>query len=423
MMKAGWILVCVSVFLTIGALGQQGVYYLTGNIRETRGVVITDQGEKETLFNGMVGFKVMPSDKGTQLVLVELSLVSKGASTSRGHTGTLGLNLIDDDIAWYDARLRSGSFSPRMVLHYALIDRIKGFQTLGTKGEDDAFIPFTEGMAGKLTLRFPEGLQVQDKGSTTAEMELSFDLSSSLLGLVKRISLFFRVFLEWARLLSPALVLKVQPVFIGSGPGDLARTGASWDTLMYYARVLWSRCGSVRCITFSVNPPIYLNKPAYKVLETRDEEVALLGEVDVVDAVEVFVVSRMDYVCRTGGGACYSPGTASAKIVTCDQQLLVPRPCPCPDYCPSTCPPCPPCQTGRVNLYHLAHEIGHVLNLAHPPGPSGSLAASTPGSNMEPSGFCCDNPAVQSAKNCRNFSNPLLYWGSAVCSGSPDIRD
>ncbi len=423
MARITWMALFVGVVLAVGALGQQEVYYLTGNLREARGVITTDKGAEETVFFGRVGFKVIPSQKGTQLGLIELSLVSKGVGTSSGHTGTLGLNLIDDDIAWYDARLRGGSFAPRMVLHYALIDQLQGFQTLGTQGEDDAFLPFTEGMAGKLTLRLPEGLQLRDKGSSTAEMELAFDLSSSVLGLVKRVAVSLRFSLEWTRLVSPTLVLKVQPVFIGSGPLDPARTGTAWDTLMSYARVLWARCGSVRCITFSVNPPLYLNKPAYKVLETLDEASALLGEVEVVDAVEVFVVSRMDYVCRTGGGSCYSAGTASAKIVTCDQQLAVPNPCPCPDYCPSTCPPCPPCQTGRVNLYHLAHELGHALNLAHPSGPSGSLAASTPRSIMEPSGFCCDNPAVQSAKNCRNFSNPLLHWGYAVCSGSPDIRD
>lgn len=413
-------LVFVLVFV---ATGQQEVYHLTANFKEARGVLVTDKGEQETFFAGRVGFKVLPSEKGTQLVLVELALVSKGVPTGQGETGTLGLNLIDDDIAWYEARARGASFAPRMTLHYALIDRLLGFKAIGTKGEDDAFIPFTEVMTGKLALRLPEGLQVREKGSTTAEMELTLDLSSAVLGLTRRLMLSARLALEWARVLSPALILKVQPVFIGSGPTDPTRTGSSWDTLFSYARVLWSRCGTVRCIAFSVNPPIYLNKPAYKVLETREEAAALLGEVEVVDAVEVFVVSRMDYVCQNGGGTCYASGTASAKIVSCDQQLAVPSPCPCPDYCPSTCPPCPPCQTGRVNLYHLAHELGHALNLAHPPGPSGTLAGSTPRSNMEPSGFCCDNPAVQSAKNCRNFSNPLLYWGSAICTGRPDITD
>jgi hypothetical protein len=43
---------------------------------------------------------------------------------------------------------------------------------------------------------------------------------------------------------------------------------------------------------------------------------------------------------------------------------------------------------------------------------------------MEPSGFCCDNPNVQSARNCRNATSPLMFWGDLVpCFGIPDIMD
>lgn len=141
---------------------------------------------------------------------------------------------------------------------------------------------------------------------------------------------------------------------------------------------------------------------------------------NVADAVEVFVVERMDFACDWGGGACSSSGTAAAKVVTCDQQLEIPDPCPCLGLCPSACPPC---QTGDVNYYHLAHELGHALNLAHPGDWGRSLVPGTAGSNMEPSGFCCDNPNVQSARNCRAASNPLLYWGRSICRGTPDIHD
>lgn len=158
-------------------------------------------------------------------------------------------------------------------------------------------------------------------------------------------------------------------------------------------------------------------------LETVSEANSLMAEVGCPQCGRSLHGGRMGFVCDRGGGACFSAGTASAKVVSCDQQLAVSAPCPRPGFWPFTCPPCLPCQTGAVNYYHLAHELGHASDLAHPPGPSGSLAESTPGSNMQPSGFCCDNPNVQSAKNCRNFSNPLFYWGSSVCLGSPDIKD
>ena len=50
----------------------------------------------------------------------------------------------------------------------------------------------------------------------------------------------------------------------------------------------------------------------------------------------------------------------------------------------------------------LAHELGHALGLGHPPGNSSE------NSLMEPSGFCLDNPALMSKKNCDNADNPLL---------------
>jgi len=412
------------VWLLVGlAFSAQQDYYLTGNLKEAAGQVIADVGKQRASFFGAIGIRVVPRGREVSLFLTDLNLVSEGVSAKRGKTGPLSLMLAEEVGLSYDPKSGQASAELALILHYELIDRLKGFQQLGSKGEQDLFAPFTEGMKGKLNISFPEGLQLQDKGETKAECEIELELSKTVLGVVRLVSL--RVYLElsWTRLFSPAQVLRVQPVFIGTGPSDPNATGRVFSTLIRKAAELWNRCGSVRCITIVSNTPIYLNKPAYKVLESETEAINLLAEVNVANAVEVFVVDRMDFACSWGGGACFSSGTASAKVVTCDQQLSIPAPCPCPGYCPATCPPCPPCQTGAVNYYHLAHELGHALNLAHPPGPSGGLAASTPGSNMEPSGFCCDNPNVQSAKNCRNASNPLLYWGLGICSGAPDIMD
>jgi hypothetical protein len=215
----------------------------------------------------------------------------------------------------------------------------------------------------------------------------------------------------------PTEILNVQPVFIGTGPADTATMASVYDTLIKRASEIWNRCGSVRCISLRSLPPVYVSNTDYLVLNSEAEAVALQGTVNVANAVEVFVADRWDPY-MDGGGACWSCGTASAKVVTCAQQLSV----PCP-------PPSPPCSggpgdlCGDVNYYHLGHELGHALGLAHPgygyPGfPGGSY-----NSIMEPSGFCLDNPAVQSAFNCRSASNPLLYWGRDICAGTPDIMD
>ncbi len=411
-------LVVIVGSLAYAQTATQDVYYLTGNFKEVAGTVVTDKGEQRTTFFGSLGFQVIPGKEGLQLVLIELSLISKGVGTGKGPTGLLSLIQIDDDIVWFDPKTGRFSLELRMVLHYELINQLKGFRPTQKQGEMDEFVPYTEVMKGKITGSFPEALKVASQGRVKADATVELELSQGVLGDVRRITLVLQVYLDWTKLLRPAQILKIQPVFIGTGPTDPNRTGRAFDELMRQARELWARCGTVRCIDFSVNDPIYLDKPAYKVLESTAEADNLTNEVNVTDAVEVFVVDRMTFVCDWGGGKCYSLGTAAAKIVSCDQQLSVPAPCPCPDYCPSTCPPCPPCQTGALNYYHLAHELGHALNLYHPPHSS-----STAGSIMEPSGFCCDNPNVQSAKNCRNASNPLLYWGSAFCLGKPDIAD
>ena len=427
-MKYVWVLLVIGLSAGLTALGQKPPeYYLTGNFKEAPGIVATDKGDQQTNFFGSIGFRVVPTEKGLLIYLFNFNLISRGVPTQKGDTGLLSLRLLEalEKPMTYDPRSGRASGEFQMVLHYELIDRAKGFRSVETKGETDLFASFTEEMKGKMIARFPEGLKVAETGSIHVSLDLTLELSSPVLGSVRKISLVTRISVDWSVvvLLKRAQFLKIQPVFIGTGPTDPGRTGAAWATLMARAHELWNRCGSVRCVKFVVNNPIYLNKPAYKVLDSEAEARNLLAEVNVDDAVEVFVVDRMTFVCSCGGGICYSPGTAAAKIVTCDQQLNVPAPCPCPGFCPATCPPCPPCQTGRVNLYHLAHELGHALNLAHPPGPFGGLAASTTGSNMEPSGFCCDNPNKQSAKNCRNASSPLLYWGWAVCRGSPDIMD
>jgi len=224
--------------------------------------------------------------------------------------------------------------------------------------------------------------------------------------------------LWWYLFTSPADVLLVQPVFIGTGPSDPTATGTVFNTLLERSAEIWDRCGTVRCISIISKTPIYINNNAYRVIDGA-EATSLRALVNEADAVEVFVVERWDPY-YDGGGACWSSGTASAKIVTCDQQLNVPCPMPsglwgCSAGEGGTC--------GAVNYYHLAHELGHALNLLHPGDSRTGMVDGSSGSIMEPSGFCRDNPSVQSAKNCRSASSPLIYSGRATCTGSPDITD
>jgi hypothetical protein len=385
-------------------------WYFVGNIQEAKGVVVTEAGKNPVVFRGAFGFRVTRPEEGDLKVhLIRLNLVTDGAHSEGGDTGVIGLML---DKPEYEAEFnpRDGSVHAgfRLSLHYPLIDERMGFRE-AKPSECVHFIPYTEVMEGKLTTRLPRGLIREMPARFEAEGHIEATITTSYVGFVLgvEIAIVATVFV----LFTPAEVLRIQPVFIGSGPCDPNATGKAFNELMSRARDMWNRCGTLRCISFAVDPPVYLNKDQFRVISSNNEGYSMRLEHSDPNAVEVFVTERMDPPEMWGGGATWGSGTASAFIVTSDQQLDVPCPPPCPGG--GAC--------GDVNYYHLAHELGHALNLSHPGDTD--LAQSSAGSVMEPSGFCADNPSSQSARNCRNASNPLLTWGKSICFGSPDIMD
>ena len=395
-------------------------YYLSGNFESREAVFEARGGTREGSVFGTIGFRVVPGEKETlRLELQTLNLVSEGFKTDQGATGTIGLSLAGA-VGEVEYSARTGEIHAPLVgrLHYELIDRIRGYRQQECKGECDEFESYEETMRGELVGRFREPLKTAEEGKAALEMEIRYELSDEILGMIYRIHVILVVVVDWS-IFQPADVLRIQPVFVGTGPSDPNASGTAFNTLMNYAKDMWNRCGTVRCIQFVVNDPIYVNNNAYKTLDNDSEAIAFMGTVNVANAVEVFVARDMStgLACSWGGGACFSGGTASSKVVSCDQQMAVP--CPCPPACTGYCP-CGSCLCGAINPYHLAHELGHALDLPHP---AGSWSTSTPTSVMEPSGFCCDNPNLQSAKNCRNAANPLLYSSLGICSGSPDIND
>ena len=404
---------------------QKERYFLVGSLKDIRAVVVTDTGEQQTSFRGEIAFLAEPGNRGDlNLVLTRLNLVSSGVATEKGDSGVIGLNLVaqgdePEYQASYDAR--TGRFSAEFgsTLHYALIDEIKGY--IPSKSEEgDLFLSYTESMEGKIEGRLPEAMKAADEGEVTMNAEIRLELERSAVGSLRSMVIYLDMTKLWWYLeTSPTEILLVQPVFIGTGPSDPSATGTVYNTLLERSAEIWDRCGTVRCISIRSRTPIYINNNAYRVLNSEAEAAALRAEVNVADSVEVFVVERWDPYFD-GGGACWSSGTASAKIVTCDQQLAVPCPMPsglwgCSASAGGSC--------GDVNYYHLAHELGHALNLLHPGDYWPGMVAGSSSSILEPSGFCRDNPDVQSARNCRSASSPLLYLGRATCTGSPDIMD
>ena len=230
----------------------------------------------------------------------------------------------------------------------------------------------------RLYRQFLSKLEPRPFGHQNLECKLNIDVPDEIierLGAIPTIDLSTLFPLIWYYF-APRKELCIQPVFI-SADGATPPTGSDFYPLLARANELWAKC----CIQFTSKCPRYVDKQEYRI-STQTEATAFKDEVNVADAIEVFVVERLDPEETWGGGATFASGTATAKIVTGDNQL-------------------------PLNQNHLAHELGHVLGLGHP-GNAGSLVDACAGSLMEPSGFFADNPEFQCEHNCISASNPLL---------------
>ncbi len=127
------------------------------------------------------------------------------------------------------------------------------------------------------------------------------------------------------------------------------------------------------------------------------EAADLLDEVNDADCVEVYFV-KGDNAMHTnwGGGATFSSGSANTRIISSDGNV-------------------PP----GIDLTHLAHELGHAVDLPHPTAAN----ASSTNTLMCPSGFMNDNPKRNSQENKNNLSNPLLTFSIKPVSAGPDCTN
>lgn len=129
------------------------------------------------------------------------------------------------------------------------------------------------------------------------------------------------------------------------------------------ANEIWGKC----CIRFDAVDPIYIDNSLYKTItEDSTEESDLRAEVDADDCIEIFVVDRWSPADAHGGEDTWSQGTTNGKIITADSNL-------------------------PIDQNHLAHELGHVLNLKHPGCAIETHPEGCEDSVMEPSGFQNDN--------------------------------
>jgi hypothetical protein len=293
-------------------------------------------------------------------------------------------------------------------LHYPLLDKLYGWTADDPKGEGDNFVPFTEKMLVTITGQFDKPLADGSSGQGETRTVYADIRVASIDARLAEILMSFKselliavydppVGFDPSRLcFGPVKRLCVQPVGVKDSDTDPSPTGIALPTLMNEAEEMWERA----CVRFDVRDFMYVTNADWKIItpETQ-EETDLRDSVDVNDCVEVFFIDDWDPTGTYGGGATWSSGTASAKIITADAN------------------------DNGIDLNHLAHELGHVLNLSHPGDLRPGLAEGTEGTVMCPSGWMRDNPDVQSEENADNATNPLLTFPLELCCQDVDCTD
>ncbi|MDY6854177.1 MAG: hypothetical protein SWO11_05645 [Thermodesulfobacteriota bacterium] len=363
--------------------------YLILNLEKVQLLFNGNKAEENSSMDMELLYELSGGQSKMKATLLSHGFVSHGFNSSYGATGNISLRFIPGQTkTTYNQSTDQIITEFVSEIHYPLIDKIMGFeQPIKDYVVQDNFRSFTEKASGVITCQLEDqpDLKSMKQQPIRAVVGIKVKVDEKVVGSIEYIesnnnpvvgSIIWPIYLKET--------IKVQPVFVEYIPdtgcslgGGVATTGGSWEIMKGYAFDIWNRC----CLQMNFLPPVYVANDDWRIL-SAGEAGALRASYDDPNAVEVFFVETFDPVGTWGGGATWSSGTANTQIITCDSNL-------------------------PINLYNVAHELGHSLNLMHPSSPPFN---STPSSLMEPSGFCLDNPDLMSQENCDNISNPLIYW-------------
>jgi hypothetical protein len=161
----------------------------------------------------------------------------------------------------------------------------------------------------------------------------------------------------------------LQPVVFRTGPADPAPTGGSWARRLGPSNTIWGKLG----VHFNDTSAVVIDNAALKTSgSNRAERDAVRAAHSNATRVCVFMTDNT--LADAGGGGTVGGGAAGAKVALSDR--------------------------GTSNTL-LAHELGHVLGLDHPPGGADSNTI------MEPSGSIdVDNPTRNTIGNFNRITWP-----------------
>jgi hypothetical protein len=174
--------------------------------------------------------------------------------------------------------------------------------------------------------------------------------------------------------------VSVQPIFFRSSDTDVSPTGTSWAGRFRTSNDIWGKLG----VTFTGLAAVTLTDPVNKIAGGSRAERDRIRALRSGPGIEVFMVDND--VADAGGGGTVGLGSDAAKMVLSDR---------------------------GTSSTILAHELGHVLGLGHPP------ADAAPRTVMAPSGsHSTDNPTRNTMDNYHRITWPAP--GPLICI-NPDI--
>ena len=324
---------------------------------------------------------------------------------SKNPTGVLGMSIPPSERSaslHYDPINQTISGEIPLQAHFPQIDEIYPPQMNKDPRKSDYSVSRTQRARLKFKLKFSEPLERANARAAQRQVikltgNASGEVTVEQLGEIGGYTLYLQpaawtIEIGILNRFESASRLCIQPVRFTSGDADPTPTGAGLAFGMPGANTQWGKAD----VVFQVRDWISVDNPGLKVATSGSEEDMIRDSVEVEDCIEIFFVENFDPENLHGGGVTTRSGLADAQIISSDGNA-----------------------TFGVDLTHLAHELGHVLNMGHP-GDAGRLYDPSTNTLMCPSGWHNDNPKRNSRDNASNISNPLLVWTLKPRSPGPD---
>lgn len=357
---------------------------------------VTSGGTSKTQVSGELVVELI-GERGRQrgVRLVRFGLAAGSVKAKRGPTGTI--TVLGDD-GWGTVRTDSKGESLRLEipgrLNYESLDRARvpdidkgcyyrpAFEACSTTVQ----LGFSE-RRGTLSGQRGRVIMVCAAGDFEEIFSLAIDLADFEIRPIRDSG--GEVHFEANTPYDPCIgvnrrALTCQPVAFRNNAADPSPSGSTIAAQFATAQTVWAKA----CMDIIVLPTVFIDDATLKVSDNLAAIRASYTDGN-PNVIEVFFVSNL--LPGIGGGSAGGIGVASCKVVMAEPNA--------------------------GNPVLLAHELGHVLGLLHPPG-------SDPGTVMQPTGGA-NNPGTPfvTFPMTQNIANPVLATTMTACCLSHDKGD